>query len=104
MSPSPVSSPSSPTGATGPESLAGQTGQQLAPGGGDGDGQGGKDNGMKMAITDIRGMETKLIQLGKQFPTAAPSIRKASEAVRAVLRQIIANPGGPEPTAPDIGG
>ena len=59
---------------------------------------------MRMVIQKIRGMESDLLGVSKQFPSSTPAVRKAVESIRAVLRQIIANPGAPEPEAPSIGG
>lgn len=59
---------------------------------------------MKMVIQKIRGIESDLLGISRQFPAAAPAARKAVEATRAVLRQIVANPGAPEPEAPNIAG
>lgn len=57
-----------------------------------------------MVIEKIRGMETDLMDIAQQFPAVGPAGQKAVEAIRGVLRQIIANPGGPEPASPNIGG
>jgi len=59
---------------------------------------------MQMTIQEIRSIETKLVGMAKQFPSAAPSFRKTVDALRSALRQIVANPGSPEPSSPNIGG
>lgn len=83
----------------GPATLAGQSAQASAP-----SPTGGGDQGLQMMIEKIRGMESDLLAIGQQFPAAGPAAEQAVQSVRAVLRQIIANPGAPEPSAPSIGG
>lgn len=84
----------------GPATLAGQSAQASAPA----PTSGGGDQGMQMMIEKVRGMESDLLAIGQQFPAAGPAAEQAVQSVRAVLRQIIANPGAPEPSAPNIGG
>lgn len=64
----------------------------------------GPDEGLKMAAQVIRQMQTGVTSLAKQFPSAARSLRQAESALRAAMRDIISNPGGPEPTPPDVTG
>jgi hypothetical protein len=59
---------------------------------------------LQQAVQQLRQSEMMLIAMGQQFPAAASALRQASSAIRAALRQIIANPGQPEPPAPAIGG
>jgi hypothetical protein len=86
-----------PPGAS-PSTLAGQ------PSGGDQPSAPSGDEGMKQTIQTIRQMQVQMMDLGRQFPPAAAALRKSEEGLRAALRQIIANPGSPEPPAPNIGG
>ena len=44
------------------------------------------------------------MELTKQFPTAAKDGQTALKGLRAMLQNIIANPGNQEPQAPQIGG
>lgn len=94
---SPVQSPG--TDATPPSRLAGDMGgadtaqPQAAP-----------DQGMAQAVAQVRDMQSTLMDMARQFPSAASALRQAMEGLRAALRQMIANPGSPEPPAPQIGG
>ena len=94
---SPVQSPQQ--GATPPSRLAGNMGgadttqSPQAP-----------DQGMAQAVSQVRDMQSTLMDLARQFPSAASALRQASEGLRAALRQMISNPGSPEPPAPQIGG
>ena len=63
------------------------------------------------AVQRIMQTELELADMARQFPAAAPSLRSAVDglrqagtALRAALRQIVTNPGQPEPPAPAIGG
>ena len=96
----PMSSPPGgpPPGAS-PSTLAGQQ-----PSGGNQPSAPSGDEGMKQTIQTIRQMQVQMMDLGRQFPPAAAALRKSEEGLRAALRQIIANPGSPEPPAPNIGG
>jgi hypothetical protein len=62
------------------------------------------DEGLKQVLQTIREMQTGMMDLARQFPPAAPAFREAAASLRAGLRQIIANPGSPEPPAPLMGG
>lgn len=62
------------------------------------------DEGLRMVVNQMRDMQATMMDLAKQFPAAAPSLRNAATGLRAALRQIISNPGSPEPPAPAIGG
>lgn len=77
-------------------------GQSPAPSGGSEGDKG--DKGMQMVIQKIRSMETDLVGMAKQFPSAAPAFRKTVDNLRSALRQIVANPGGSEPDSPPITG
>ena len=59
---------------------------------------------LRQTVQELRKSEMMLLELAKQFPTAAKALRDASTGIRAALRQIIASPGTPEPPAPAIGG
>jgi hypothetical protein len=59
---------------------------------------------LRQAVQQLRQGEMMTLEMAKQFPSAAQPLRQASTALRAALRQIIANPGQPEPPAPGIGG
>jgi hypothetical protein len=59
---------------------------------------------LKQAVQELRQAEMKMLEMAKQFPSAAASLRQAGTGIRSALRQIIANPGSPEPPAPNIGG
>ena len=115
---SPDDTPRPPGGTgPGPATLAG-----MAPGGEEG-GQGepptpqggGAGGGMQgmlgTALQTIMKTEVMLTSMSRQFPAAAPSllsaqegIRQAVNGIRAALRQVLANPGQPEPPAPNLGG
>ncbi len=109
MSPSGLQSPSTPP--TSPSTLAGSgtqppDGQSPAtptPGGDDTAGAGGASP-LKEAIQKLRAAEMEMMELSARFPAAANSLRQATTSIRAALRQIITNPGQPEPQAPSIGG
>jgi len=88
---------SPPSGAAPPSVLAGgDSGAPPAPT--------DSDEGMKIVVQQIRQMQTAMTDLARQFPAAAGALRASLTGLRAALRQIIANPGSPEPPAPDIGG
>ncbi len=55
------------------------------------------------AVQVARKADEDMMALSTQFPQASPEIRKAREAIRAVLKKIVANPGGSEPPAPRTG-
>jgi hypothetical protein len=83
-----------------PSVLAGQGGPE--PTGATTPGQG--DGGLREAVQSIRDIQTQIMDLARQFPAAASSLRECSTGLRAAMRQIVANPGSPEPTPPTIGG
>jgi len=63
------------------------------------------------AVQQVMQTELMLTDLARQFPAASPAfrgavdgLRQAGTALRAALRQIMTNPGAPEPPAPQIGG
>lgn len=63
------------------------------------------------AVQQIMKTEMTVTDLARQFPAAAPALRTAAEGLRqagtglrAALRQVMTNPGQPEPPAPAIGG
>lgn len=63
------------------------------------------------AVQTLQKTELTVTELARQFPAAAPSLRQAAEGLRsagtglrAALRQVMTNPGQPEPQAPAIGG
>lgn len=62
------------------------------------------NEGLKQVTQQVRQLLVTTMDLARQFPAAAPAFRKATEGLRAGLKQIISNPGQPEPPAPDIGG
>lgn len=80
----------------------GQSPAQSGSGAGQGEESG--DKGMQMVIQKIRSMETDMVGMAKQFPSAAPASRKVVDGLRAFLRQIVANPGNSEPDSPQITG
>lgn len=62
-------------------------------------------------LQQVQQTEMMLGQMASQFPATAPALRRAqtaltqaAEALRAALKQIMTNPGQPEPPAPNIGG
>lgn len=60
-----------------------------------------QSNALQAVVELVRGMEQGLTGLAQQFPTAAPEIRRAVDAVRAVLQRIVSSPGQDmEPPAP----
>lgn len=69
----------------------------------DGGEKGGQDgqNGARILISKIREMETSVTEMARQFPSAAQASRQVQEGLRAMLRQIVANPGGSEPPSPE---
>lgn len=80
-----------------PSTLAGVTdeGSQAPP---------DSDEGLKQIVQQVRQMQVALMELARQFPAAASSLRSSADGLRSALRQIIASPGAPEPPAPPIGG
>jgi hypothetical protein len=61
----------------------------------------GGDEGMQQVIMEVRSMDQRVNDLTAQFPSAAAAARQASAGLKAMLRSIVANPGGPEPEAPE---
>ncbi len=108
MSPSGLQSPSQPP-PTSPSTLAGggSPSPDAAPPAGGGEDMAGADgasSALRTAIQSLRKAEMDMMEMAQRFPPAAPSLRQATTAIRAALRQIISNPGQPEPKAPAIGG
>lgn len=114
---SPDDTPAPPGGTgPGPATLAG-----MAPGGEGGPGEpptpegGGPGGGMSamlgQGLQQVMQTEMMLGQMASQFPATAPALRRAqtalrdaTEGLRAALKQIMTNPGQPEPPAPALGG
>lgn len=95
------SGPGSGGGGFGPSQLAGDSG-----GGGEQDMSGvpgmspdAQSNALGSVVEVIRDTQQTLQSLAQQFPVAAPEIRKANDAVTAVLQRIVST-GGAEPPAP----
>jgi len=65
---------------------------------------GGPASMLRQAVTQLRQSEMLLLDMTKQFPAASKALTQATSGIRAALRQIITNPGMPEPPAPNIGG
>jgi hypothetical protein len=94
---------------TSPSTLAG-TGQQQA----DPDstaaapppstGPGNASDGLKAATEQMRSLMTAMADLAKQFPAASRSLKAATVNLRSAMREIVAQPGAPEPTTPAVGG
>jgi hypothetical protein len=62
------------------------------------------DEGLKQAVQQVRQIQMQVMDMAKQFPAASGALRSVATGLRAALRDIIANPGAPEPPAPSIGG
>lgn len=96
----------------GPATLAGgPPGGEEDEAGGPGGGGGGMSGKLGEAVQQIMKTEVTVTEMARQFPAAAPALREAAEGLRtagrglrAALRQVMANPGQPEPPAPNIGG
>lgn len=112
---SPDDTPRPPGGtAAGPATLAGMApgGPEETAGGGPAGAPGGGQSAMLgQAVQRLMQTEMMLTDLARQFPAAAPALRAAQDglrtagtALRAALRQIMTNPGQPEPPTPSIGG
>jgi len=86
-----------PTQSPGP--MAGAAAERLAEDGNPSEQQG--QSGMRNLVMEIRQMDTRVVQIARQFPMAAKAARQVSEGIRAMLRQIVANPGGEEPPSPE---
>jgi hypothetical protein len=78
--------------------MAGEAASRLADTGGD---EQSGQSGARMIVMEIRKMEQRVVELARQFPSTAQSARQVTEGIRAMLRQIVANPGGPEPASPE---
>jgi hypothetical protein len=89
-----------PGGGASPSTLAGESGP-AAP---SGNAPAESDEGLKQAVQSVRQIQVQIMDLAKQFPAASSSLRTAATGLRAALRQIVANPGSPEPPSPSIGG
>lgn len=85
-----------------PSTLAGADTDAAASTNGGAPGQ--SDEGLKQAVQSVRQIQVQLMDLARQFPSAASSLRSSATGLRAALRQIIANPGSPEPPSPNVGG
>lgn len=119
MSPGGVRSPDdapSPAGrGPSPSTLAGGGpgggGEDASPSPGGGEAGGGMSGKLGEAVQQIQKTELTVTELSRSFPAAAPALRQAVEGLRqagtglrAALRQVMVNPGQPEPPAPNIGG
>ena len=62
------------------------------------------NDGLGEAMAQVRKLKVDVTELGRQFPAAAPALQKASKALEDAMQLIAANPGTPEPPAPNIGG
>jgi hypothetical protein len=91
-----------------PSVLAGMSPESIPPpqakGAGSDSEASGETGKLRETIQMLRKTEMDLQSLTERFPAAAPSLRQAATGIRSALRQIIANPGTPEPAAPSIGG
>ena len=67
----------------------------------DSGGQQSGQNGARMLISKIREMETNVTEIARQFPSAAQASRQVQEGLRAMMRKIVAIPGGQEPPSPE---
>jgi len=63
--------------------------------------QGSADAKMKNDIQTLRGAEAALMEMAQSYPGATKALRTASESIRAAQRQIVSNPGTPEPPVPN---
>ena len=107
MSPSGLNSPSSQPAS--PSTLAGSGQQAPVPDQSAGPGEMGEQGAegqspLFEAIQTLRQTEMEMMAMAQRFPAAASALRQATTSIRAAQRQIIANPGQPEPQAPSIGG
>lgn len=59
------------------------------------------DDGQQQMIMQIRSMQDTVKSLAQQYPAASEAARQADSGLKAMLRQIVANPGGPEPDSPE---
>jgi hypothetical protein len=62
------------------------------------------NEGLAQAVAQIRQFKVGLVDMARQYPAAAPALRKASDALQAAMQQIVSNSGSPEPAAPNVGG
>ncbi len=67
-------------------------------------GGGNQADALKQVEQQIRGMQEMMMGLAKQFPAASNSLRDSARSLQKALKDVTANPGGPEPAAPSIGG
>lgn len=93
-----ANSPDSPSAS--PSVLAGDTGQNPTAGNAPSE----TDGGLREVVQKVRAIQVDLMDLARQFPSAAVPLRQAGSALRAALRQVVANPGSPEPPPPNVGG
>ncbi len=94
--------PSNPSGDFGPSQLAGMAPEPDMDEGNSGVGGSpdAQSNALQAVVEQVRSMEQGLSGLAQLFPAAAPEIRRAVDAVRAVLQRIVSSPSQPEPPAP----
>lgn len=104
MGDQPQASSAPPQGGASPSTLAGQGGGDDPQQGVSPQAQPNPDEGLKQAVQIIRQTQSAVMDLARQFPAAASALRQVETGLRAALRQIVANPGTPEPPSPAIGG
>lgn len=119
MAPSGVRSPDDTPSTAGrgpsPSTLAGGGpgggGDDAAPPGGGEPGGDGMSAKLGEAVQQLQKTELTMTEMSRQFPAAAPALRQvvdglrqAGTGLRAALRQVMSNPGQPEPPSPAIGG
>ena len=63
--------------------------------------QGSADAKLKQDIQSLRQMQTALSEMGQSYPTATKALRAATDAIMSAQRQIVSNPGTPDPAAPN---
>jgi hypothetical protein len=64
-------------------------------------GQSRGQQGIKILLEKFSKMESDVTGMARQFPSAASASRQVIEGLRAMKRQIVANPGGQEPADPE---
>lgn len=71
----------------------------------------GQDSGSDSAQSAIKGLlqeigtaEMTMAKAAKAVPTAGKAVAQAMQAIQALKRAIISNPGTPEPKAPMVNG
>lgn len=94
------------SGGFGPSQLAGPSASQApGPGGSDspdtpGSSPDSQANALQATVEQVRTIEQGMLSLAQQFPQAAPEVRRAVDAIRAVLQRIVSSPSQQEPPAP----